>query len=819
MEFVPRIIYTVLMLLSASCATWSQQCVLRYRERGVAQEQVPLLFSHGSTSPLYFAMSRVGVFTLSGASLTPIEVTGMQNADGYEYQYLSDCSGGDYLLHQRGFLGHRLTRLDSQGIAHKLLLPKGEASSIGVLSPGVGFVSYFDTVLVVRTDYLTLDCGQTWFEVSGSLVDKMRGAALLQKKEPVGFSMARASLGNEVYASAVKTGNGMSSCSILGEDSLVWIARRNRTALPDTIWYANIRDSSKKRFDTVLQVNGLSVPVTEMTDLELVASTDGIAFVFHKSGWYARYKEGYWSVVDSLPPIEQWGINVSSTTSRSKNVITYLSNVKSGRKLVTVYLDSLNRDKQSVTLDPAPGALAALKTVNSEYTVLFWNQSPQACVLYSDSGKMQLLNSAARDIEVLPITPILFGFTSKLLEPILVPCSDYVLLANESGIGNLKALVFRGESWRSTKVLGPRIQSTRGLRTPFIGTDEVISPGDKVRQFTRDGRFVQVLRDKPATAVFRMPDTTLVVADGANVTVVRAGGTVDSVSLTSVLCSTSGVAGYVNSITMAADGSLLAFTNGLRLLDLETLGTKPWRCGGIVRSLDTGRTWVQSTTPIETPYFLGSIRTPTGAIVASATTVVRDTTPQASDDDNPAVESKNHTFNDRRVIRTTDNGSTWTQVYHSPSNSSLKFIGGDGTITKDGTLLLMTTDGVLQSTNDGLDWDFRDITGLEAGSQNVISMFQDTVGSAVYYCTINGLYEEQPLTTVHEENSTATNVHAARTWENHLSAWKKSGIKIRRLFSVLGYEVTTVNPPAGLYLAEYELHSETKIEPILVLVD
>jgi len=821
-KFCVRLAFTFLLLFSVGGNVLSQHSVLRYRERNLDYAGIPAFFSHGKGLPLFLTLARVGVFTLAEPSFTPIEVDGMQNSDGYEYQYICDCNDGGFLLYQRGFLGNRFTRLDDKAVAHKITFEQGDPVGITVRGNGVASAAFLDSNNV-GSIYLTVDCARSWFEVSGIPILAMKGAALLKSENPFSYTMARAGLGNQEYPSAVtaKEGAGLLNIALLGQDSLVWTARRRRTEVPDTIWYASIRDSSMKRFDTVLHVIGLSEPITTLADVEVVSSNAGTAFVFHRSGWYARYKAGSWFLIDSLPPMEIFGTTGSSKTSRTNDVINYLSTYKSGSKFVTVVLDSLDTKNTSVTVTPKPtadGDVNHIWSISFDHTLLSWEKTPWPHTLYSEAGGMQLVNSMVRDIGVLPITPVLFGFTDKNGASVVVPYNDCAVLPNESGIGLLKSANFRGERWRS-QIFGPRIQSSRGLRTPFIGTDEVIAPGDKVRQFTRDGRFVQMLRDNPATAVYRMPDTTLLVANGAVVTVLRAGGLVDSVDITPVLCSTSAVAGYVNSITMAPDGSLLAFTNGLRLLDLETFGNKPWHCGGIVRSLDTGRTWVKCTTPIETPYFLGSIRTPAGVLVASVSTVVRDTTKQVSDDTAPAVESKNHTFNDRNVIRSTDNGATWTQVYHSPSKSSFKLIGGDGTITKDGTLLLMTTDGVLQSTNDGLDWDFRDITGLEAGSQNVISMFQDTAGSAVYYCTINGLYEEQPLTTVHEENSTATNVHAARTWENHLSAWKKSGIKIKRLFSVLGYEVPTVNPPAGLYLAEYELHSETVIEPILVVLD
>jgi hypothetical protein len=810
-------LFLVVLHLSTFGHAVSQQVGLVYRERSMDQSQSPKLFMHTKSNLLYLAISRVGAYTLSDSTLLLSEVANTQNADGYEYQYLCDCNDGDVLMHQRGFLGDRLLRFDGKGVATHVAMPNGVVSFVSLQGNGTAFCEILDAGDSSRTKFTTVDCGRTWFEHDGLPVLIMRGAALHMTQNPVRFSMARQGLGNQSYPSAVTADAGLRSIATLGSDSVVWLSRRDRPALPDTVWYADIRDSSKKRFDTVITVRGIQDSIF-LRDLKLVATQNGLTFLFHRAGWYANYSGGAWTAVDTLPRPDggPWDFISTSTISIADNILGYRSFDQDGSKLVTVILDSIAHPYNAIVLNPSISDVNGLVTISIDQKALLWLKPTAPFCLYSESEGMQLINSIVRDIDVLPHTPLLYGFTSELGEPIVVPYSDCAALVAGTGVGVLKSTTFRGEQWRS-RVLGPRIQSSRGLRTPFIGSGEVISPGDKVRQFSRDGSFIKILHNRRATAVCRLDDSTLLMADRAVVTSVRPDSSADTVDITPVICTTADSAGYINSFSTLSDGTILAYVNGLRLLDLETFESKPWHCGGVIRSQDAGRTWTRSLVPVESPYFLGSVRTPSGILAASVTSVIRDTTRQTTVDQEPPLESQNHTFSDRVVIRSTDNGATWTQVYHSPRNSSFRLVGGDGVITKDGTLLLMTTDGVLKSTNDGLDWDFHDPVGMDLGAE-IISMFQDTVGSPVYYCTTVGLYKEQSVTGVHDDRQrSGPQLHAARTWNDHITFWKRSGVEVKRLFSVLGVEMPLTGPPPGLYMAECATDSSIRVEPILVV--
>lgn len=814
-----KVIMIMLLSTYAFGNVYSQETGLIYRERSLNRNQSPQLFYHQGGAILYLAVSGLGIYTLSKSSLAPIEIANMQNASGFEGQYLCDCLEGDFLLHQRGFLGNRLVRLDGLGSAQVITPGDGEVTDVRLIGGGATTCEIKDSSGVI-TKYATLDCGRTWFADSGNPETILSGAVLLEHQNPFRYTIARDGLGNVSYPSSIKSKSyaGLSSIALLGKDSLVWISRRNRSPQPDTIWYADIRDSSMIRYDTVLHVSGVADSI-RMNDVKLVATSGGSIFLFHRTGWYARYAGSTWTVIDTLPIMGTMDFtNTSSQSSIINDVLWYVSSSKTGHKLVMLVLDSISHPSKIFSPDPLLSNLWGLRSLSPESSTVSFQKASGSFCLYTDSGDLQVIGSAVREIEDLSVIPIQFGFTSEAGEPIVVPFSDCAVLVTKSGIGILRSSNVRGEVKWGTRLMGPIIQSNRGLRVPFVGNGEVISPGNRVRQFTRSGRFVKDVYNQPATAVCRMEDSTLVVGDGAKITVLPPSGTRDSVDITTSLCESVDSSGFVNSIIASSEGTLLAFVNGLRFYDLETLETRPWKCGGVLRSRDAGHTWTRSVLPVESPYFLGSIRTPTGALVTSVSTLVRDTTTHTPPGLNEPLESLNHTFSDRTILRSTDDGVTWVQVYHTTSNRSFELIGGDGVIAKSGTLLLMTTDGVLQSTNDGLEWDFHEIQGMDAGTQ-VISMFQDSVASEVYYCTSNGLYIEQRETSVHEERLSEPKVHVARAWRDHLSWWKLNGKVLKRLFSVFGEDVLQENPPSGMYMAEYEYQSELRMEPIIVLAE
>ena len=138
-------------------------------------------------------------------------------------------------------------------------------------------------------------------------------------------------------------------------------------------------------------------------------------------------------------------------------------------------------------------------------------------------------------------------------------------------------------------------------------------------------------------------------------------------------------------------------------------------------------------------------------------------------------------------------------------------------VMKDGRLLLMTADGILQSTNDGVDWDFHDLDGARPGTYP-ISLFQHAHGEPVFYCTSAGLYEQEVVTSVDEGQAEPPSPKPmARTWSEHVTHWESRGMHASSLTTLLGYSATPVSPPAGVYAVEFENTRPGVRELIMVL--
>ncbi|MBU3679785.1 MAG: hypothetical protein FGM32_09295 [Candidatus Kapabacteria bacterium] len=817
-RIVAVLVLSMCFLTISVCDLFAQNVNLTYAEREIAVEQTPLLFKHPKGGPFFMALSRAGLYTLDSATLRPKPVAVIAAGKVYEGNYISTCGNGDILYSQAGFFGGTLFRIDSQGIASSVPLPSGVVTDLRFRENGTVLLEMKDTA-GVYSEYASVDCGATWFARAGAPIVSAKGAILLRESNPVRYSIARPGLGNVLYPTRLKSDISLLSFSILGKDSVVWINRGRTSTTRDTIWYSDVRDSSRYRFDTSLVVSGIQ-EVVDMKRVQLLSSYAGTLFMFSRQGWYARYRNGSWRVVDTLPPFD--GPFVDNSNAQSSGYALQYIDYK-GSQLVTISLDSAEDGHSLTKVAPSLLGTRAMRFVSPGYSALYYKSMTTPICLFSPNEGNRVLNGVFPANDNLA-SPMQFGFVNSRGEPLVVPYSDCAVRISGAGVGVMKAWNMRGEYWSvkggiSGNAFVPRVQSDRGLRTPFVGTGEVLSPGLLVRRYTRDGELIDTLRNQPATAVYRLPDSTVVIGNGSHIITTRPGGKVDSVDFASVVCGGSGMAGFVESFALAGDGSLLAFVNGLLVLDQETLSSRPLRCGGVLRSTDDGRTWTSSELPIEYPYFLGSIRTLPGTIVASVTQVVRDTTKRASPSDlAPLDETLNHKFNDAYVVRSTDNGVSWTKVFTRRSSPAYGLIGGNGVVTDEGALLLLTTDGTLRSTNDGMDWELNTVTGMADGAQ-IISMFQDTPGSPIYFCTTEGLYKQGPVMSVKDMGqSAAQRFRAARTWEGHRSAWQQCRQTVRRLVSALGESLSMSHqPPAGLYMAEVSDGSAITMEPILVL--
>ena len=832
MKNISHLFFVVACIVGCYSTLVAQPLRLVYRERNATTHQQPDIFSHGTSRMIFVGINRVGVFRLIGPDFRLEPVAGTQGAAGYEYHSASTCSGGDVFVHQRGFLGSRFFRIDSVGTAHPILVEGGSLSAVGIQTDGTGFFTLTKPDSST-SNIVTVDCGRTWFSTSGSYPADINilgsgGRVLLtEHKNPLRFSVVRPGLGNREYALPLKT-KAVGSIGFYGADSIVWTSSGRTNSVADTIWYCNITDSLRKRFDTVLSVIGLSDSLDPST-VQLVNTPSGKLYMFGTTrisqnelkGWYARYANGLWTLVDSCPR----EINFANRLWDSH--VPTLEYRKPYPVLVTLHLDRENN--QIVRQKPEPALVSGkgivspngLTFVSPGITRLSFDFTTDPSVFFSDEHGMRTLNDVLGQIEQLDLPPSLLGFVGTDGYPVIVGVHDMAISKVGSQPGLVRAFSVRGERGYNTKYHGPRSQSTRGLFTPYMGGDEVIFPGATVGLYEPSGRFISTLYDGPATAVERTATKKLLIADGPLVRAAISDVDTAVFDLSSIGCTVGDTAGFVSSMETLSDGSVLAFVNGLEIQDAETLERRRYRCGFIARSTDEGRTWTRCEQPMSTPYFLGHIVLSDGAIVASATTLVRDTRPQESDDIFPAVESKNHTLNDRSVLRSTDMGRTWSVAHSSLSSASYRYIGGEGVVAEDGSLKLVTTDGLLRSTDKGLTWDLHNEDGIDGGTQ-IISMFQQAPRSRVYFCTTTGVYALALPSSVSEDVPSvyATSaIHQAKTWTEHVSYWSAKSQTVAGVYSLIGQRMDASVPSPGPYMVVLDNNGKQENKLVLVLAE
>ncbi|MBU3678487.1 MAG: exo-alpha-sialidase [Candidatus Kapabacteria bacterium] len=604
----------------------------------------------------------------------------------------------------------------------------------------------------------------------------------------------------------------------LGPDSLAWIATGRTTSNPDTLWMCHLSDTTRFRFDTSITVRGLP-GIINLRTVRLRSTGAGRLYMISSDDWYAEWLHGQWVLRDSVPGISAASANVQYTPLMTVN--------RTSAKELEYSKVDLTRDSTQVQQGAIrPGFFVSLgegfKSISDSLIQVYHIAESRPIALVRGDGEVLWLNELCRDLEPLKVIPTLLGFTDSSENAVVVGPHDMAIVKEAGRPGLVRASAVRGETHFYANLHGPRIQSRRGLRTPFIGESEVIMPGTTVKQLSRDGRYMATLHDGPATAVLRMRSTELIVADSC---VIRVFGSGDSVSfdLSRLDTTSSAGTGFVSSMTEMPDGSVVAFVNGMEIWDNESLENKPYRGGFIAHSTDKGRTWKRSSQPLESPYFLGHLLLPDGSIVASATRVVRDTAPVKSDDQAPPLETKNHSALDHFVVRSADMGRSWNLVHTSYCSTPYRLLGGNGVVEANGTLILLANDGVLGSKDNGLTWELYDVPGIPAGTY-VISMFQYEQGKRVYYCTSTGVYGTRVTSGVEQNSgaavSTVTDVgHLAMSWQEHLNQWQRSDLTLLALYTLTGERIQVQRGITGTYVAHLSTGSATLQRLILVLND
>lgn len=159
-----------------------------------------------------------------------------------------------------------------------------------------------------------------------------------------------------------------------------------------------------------------------------------------------------------------------------------------------------------------------------------------------------------------------------------------------------------------------------------------------------------------------------------------------------------GERGLISSILRLGDGSLLLGRRGYKVYNNGTELTKIVH-GGLLRSTNDDLTWIPVQLPIDDGYVVALATEGDGTLWASTTSVSY----MLNTDTSGAFVSDFAYQHDAHVLRSSDGGNTWTQVFTQPYNSELSY--STRNFTFDGALIVATlSDRIMISSNAGTDW-------------------------------------------------------------------------------------------------------------------
>ncbi|MDZ4744977.1 MAG: sialidase family protein [bacterium] len=782
----------------------AQNAKLIYREREPTTIMTPVVGIHGESGDIYVAIAVRGLYKLDKTTWQLMKVEEITNNGSFQYNDLYNDRNGDVLLSQHGFFGYRLFAINAQGTITERVVPDIN-----------GLQSYGDGLL--HSGYSTsIDGGRSWSPDSSLNLKQLNSGFILAQTRAGKYIITTVDLGGKFFPVPIRRPDEI---AVFAGDSLVWTEKALDGLLPDTICYGSIHDSTYRRCETQLIIPGApSAPI--LSQINLISSTAGGLVLFSpRQGWYARYSSEGWVYMGSLPPLQY--------TAPWSNLAIGLYSTQLVHPpgpdrvgIISIYL----QEPIHTTIDTLPqgiGPSVDPRPLSDSYSLMRTGYSTMS--LFHRGLGLVNVGSLMRDLDDIKINPILCGFVTPEHTPIVVPWSDGLTHISAKGYGVTHATSTRGEQYTSHNTVGPYYQSTRGLRTLFVGHDAVLAPGNITRVFSRSGELLDTLDTNASTCVYRLADGTSVVANKYIIRRISPEGARDSVDLRPVLCNAASndSTGFVIAYVESNSQNHVALVSHQYIVDDDTRLADTNVCGGIVYSSDGGASWETSSLPVGVGrYFLGMTKSPSGALLASVTTLLYDTTrhiqippPFNAPSETEAV---NHRMEDCHVLRSADHGRTWATVYHASFSRPYRFIGGDGVATNDGRLLLMSPDGVIESTDDGLSWHAHALQ-FEENTQ-VISLFRDPDGNDIYYCTDKGLYKSTTTTSVSDSVLPArSHKIRAATWEEHGMRWNRANMTLSRLVNLMGVSCSPDIVMPGMYVVTLSTASTSTYEQVLVL--
>jgi len=366
-------------------------------------------------------------------------------------------------------------------------------------------------------------------------------------------------------------------------------------------------------------------------------------------------------------------------------------------------------------------------------------------LFHFQSRRIFVLGSLLRDFEFLNLRRMLFCIeTNAKITHVLTDIDQLVEVSDFVGYAQLIRIRGKNELYRVELRSDPDwLYPTEGISMVLVNDSTLMFPGGVLRTISVTGQTIDTLYNGYVSSVSRLDDGTFVSADRGLLRFHRSG-VVDSVVLAPADSQGAGFVGYPSKVVSAFDGSLLCGVLGMTRRAPTEPDAEPYAWGGIMRSSDNGKSWKQIPLPdTSATYVVNISKTHSNALIALCVRV----------EQNPEANPMTYSCDNITIIRSTDNGLSWTSAgnifYNGP------YIPGAGSVYQwntNGILSIATMGGLFHSNNDGVSW----YPDLNYTYPNIpISLSAGNGGTMLISSTTGVQRMDKPTSVLTEQTSTA----------------------------------------------------------------
>lgn len=817
---------------------WAPELIYRERTNPGWAATTPTMFN--GSGQILIDVTKRGIYVFDTLTWRARQVVEIDDMNSFEYSRFSNRTAGGVTIMQTGNAGTRIWKVDESLRVRADTLP-GRIDTIPFYTHFdycTGSTLYF-YILTYRTNppidrkLITFDGGDTWRTFSGnfSFVENdgvggvwtvQNGSKYLSITHPLLFRPDRSdavqtpALGNPTTTGANLT------CppdkAFYGADTIIWIGTNRSKVL---VGVGRLGDTTSTTFESLQAADGRPIGLHKSRSA-LYNTATRRAFLCDSTGVIYEYRRGQWHTVDTIEFFNPMRIE-RVYDPYHVNYPVYRSDGTSGFSLLRL-TDSLEQEYRPKEYYDAEIQTRQFPMIHPDVADVRLNWSGPM-VLTLKSGRGYVVSSTLRDIQDLDPVPMLCGVGGVGGQaPLIVSYCGLMIRPEASGAGRLVSAMGWGLSYNISRNFdpGPIRHSTEGLLMPSVNSTEILFPGQRLVQYDRNGKFRRVISRQQSSSALRIDSNTILIGNSTRVYRWINGSIVDSTDvLPSISSADSALPGFVTKMVPTYGNAIVGFVSGLHILDSETLTIRPSRSGGIVHSTDRGVSWRASSMPDKDPFFIGVVQVDDNVLVAGYTTLVRDTARMNIEYfEQRQNEALFTTMSDYHIVRSSDGGVTWEKVYTRSSSFGFRLIGCSGVRMADGRLLMNGPDGMLQSFDGGVTWDFHFPDFEEI--TDVISFFTDDDALDVYYCTSTGVFKKRLVTTTVDADYSAIPEHdkgLASTWSEHQRGWARSGHSCVELTTLKGGSLPTdTPPPPGVYFARLtDSNGQASIRRVLVI--